>query len=248
VPSLDWLVSASRRAVEERRDRTPLDELQRAVSLLPPIRPFTEAFSGEEIDFVLRVPAGSPIPELGPGVEVAGLAVDADHRSDDGGIAAVREAAAASPLPVLHRGLVVDAYQLYEARLAGADGVVLITAAFEDDERALAELHATGLDLGLDVILEVGSEEEIDETLERLDPDSFLIRNYDRGGRVDLERTFSLLEHVPAGKVVLSDGGVESREEVLALEQAGVDATILGSWVLETDVDATLSVLRGDSR
>ena len=60
--------------------------------------------------------------------------------------------------------------------------------------------------------------------LDLLDPDSFLVQNHleDRG--FDLERTFSLLEEVPAGKAVLSEGGIQTRDEVLALERAGVDA------------------------
>lgn len=67
-------------------------------------------------------------------------------------------------------------------------------------------------------------------------------------GRVDLERTFSLLEEVPAGKSVLSAGGVRTRDQVLALERAGVDAVILGRWVHELGLRETLDVLRGDSR
>jgi indole-3-glycerol phosphate synthase len=246
MPSLDRLVSASRRAVEERRERRPLEELIDAVARLEPIRPFTEALSGEEIAFVLRVRPGMEVPELGADLDVAGVAVEDDE--GDGGFATVRVAAERARRPVLHKGVVVDAYQLYEARLAGADGVVVITAAFDGDERALTDLHRVGWELGLDVVLDVGGEDEIDDALERLDPEAFLIRNYDENGGVDFERTFSLLEHVPAGKVVLSDGGVGTREEVLALEQAGVDATILGPWILEGDVGAALSVLRGDAR
>ena len=246
MPSLDRLVSASRRAVEERREHTPLERLVDAVSRLEPIRPFTEALTGEEIAFVLRVRPGAEVPELGADLDVAGVAVEGEE--GDGGFAAVRLAAERTRRPVLHKGVVVDAYQLYEARLAGADGVVVITAAFDGDERALADLHEVGWELGLDIVLEVGGEDEIDDALERLDPEAFLIRNYDENGGVDFERTFSLLENVPAGKVVLSDGGVGTREEVLALEQAGVDATILGPWILEGDIEAALSVLRGDAR
>ncbi|MGZ4481935.1 MAG: hypothetical protein ACXVY5_06985, partial [Gaiellales bacterium] len=112
----------------------------------------------------------------------------------------------------------------------------------------LAELHDVALSLGLDVVLEVDDEEEIDRLLDLLDPDSFLIRNRGPEGAVDFERTFRLLEEVPAGKVVLSRGGVRTREQVGALERAGVDAAILGPWVFEQGVMETLRVLRGDQR
>ena len=68
----------------------------------------------------------------------------------------------------------------------------------------------------------------------------------DRG--FDLERTFSLLEEVPAGKAVLSEGGIRNRDQVLALERAGVDAAILGDWIHELGLRETFEILRGDSR
>jgi indole-3-glycerol phosphate synthase len=154
-------------------------------------------------------------------------------------------------LPLLLTDLIVDPYQLYEARVAGAGGVVLIAAAFDDDDEHghMDDLHALAGSIGLDVIVEVADEDEIERTLGLLDPDSFLVRNRaEDGAAVDLERTFSLLEEVPAGKFVLSQGGVRERDEVEALERAGVDAVILGPWAAAGDLAGTLRVLRGESR
>ena len=72
--------------------------------------------------------------------------------------------------------------------------------------------------------------------------------NRDAEGVLDLEHTYSLLEEVPAGKAVLSQGGVKERDQVEELERAGVDAVILGAWSLAGDLPATLRTLRGDSR
>ncbi|HEU0193144.1 MAG TPA: hypothetical protein VFQ71_03035, partial [Gaiellales bacterium] len=63
-----------------------------------------------------------------------------------------------------------------------------------------------------------------------------------------LERTFSLLEEVPAGKAVLSQGGIRSREQAAALESVGVDAAVIGRWIYQGELARTLDVLRGDSR
>jgi indole-3-glycerol phosphate synthase len=241
MPSLDKQVSTSRRAVEERRGQRPLVELERAVNGLEPIRPFTEAIGGEEISFVLRCPADARYLEEATRADVAGLTFEADD--------ALPAAAAAAGLPLLQRSLVVDPYQLFEARLAGAGGVVLVAAAFDDEPDDLAEMQRVAADIGLDVVMEVRREEEIERLLELLDPDSFLIRNRDgQDGRVDFEHTFSLLEEVPAGKVVLSQGGIRTREQTAALEWAGVDAAVLGRWVYGEGLGATLDVLRGDSR
>jgi indole-3-glycerol phosphate synthase len=150
---------------------------------------------------------------------------------------------------VLHRGVLIDPYQLYESRLGGADGVVLIAEAFDDDDDEFAEMQMVAAQLGLDVVVQVSDEEEVEHVLELLDPDSFLIQNLRDGREVpDFEHTFSLLEEVPAGKVVLSAGGIKHRDEVLALESAGVDAAILGRWVQRHGIASTLDVLRGDSR
>ena len=96
-------------------------------------------------------------------------------------------------------------------------------------------MHAVAGELGLDVVVEVAEEEEIELVLDLLDPDSFLVQNHLEDRRFDLERTFSLLEEVPAGKAVLSEGGIQTRDEVLALERAGVDAAILGDSVPSWD-------------
>jgi indole-3-glycerol phosphate synthase len=241
MASLDRMISSSRRALEQRRDARPLAELEQAVDALAPIRPFTEAVVGEEISFVLRVADADPalLAEAGA-AGVAGLAVVGDAAP-----AGFEE----TSLPVLHRGVLIDPYQLYESRLGGADGVVLIAEAFEDDDDEFAEMQMVAAQLGLDVVVQVGDEDEVEHVLELLDPDSFLIQNLRDGREVpDFEHTFSLLEEVPAGKVVLSAGGIKHRDEVLALESAGVDAAILGRWVLRHGIGPTLDVLRGDSR
>jgi indole-3-glycerol phosphate synthase len=241
MPSLDKQVSTSRRAVEERRGLRPLAELELAVQELEPIRPFTEAIGGEEISFVLRCPTDPHHLEEALDADVAGLTFELDDP--------LAAAAVDAGLPLLQRSLVVDPYQLYEARLGRAGGVVLVAAAFDDEHDDLAEMHRVAGDLGLDVVVEVAREEEIEHVLELLDPDSFLIRNRDgENGKVDFERTFSLLEEVPAGKVVLSQGGIRRREQAAALEGAGVDAAVLGRWIYAEGLSQTLDLLRGDTR
>jgi hypothetical protein len=241
MASLDRMISSSRRALERRRGARPLAVLEHAVGSLEPIRPFTEAVVGEEISFVLRVTEADPTLLATAGAAgVAGLAVPGDAAP-----AGFEE----TPLPVLHKGVLIDPYQLYESRLGGADGVVLIAEAFDDEDDEFAEMQMVAAQLGLDVVVQVADEEEVEHVLELLDPDSFLIQNL-RPGRQEpeFEHTFSLLEEVPAGKVVLSEGGIRNRDQVVALESAGVDAAILGDWVQRLGIASTLDVLRGDTR
>jgi len=241
VASLDRMISSSRRALEQRRDARPLSQLEEAVVNLAPIRPFTEGVVGEEISFVLRIGApDAALIETAEAAGVAGLAVPGD---------AVPPGLEDTWLPVLHKGVLIDPYQLYESRLGGADGVVLIAGAFDREDDRFAEMQAVAMQLGLDVVVEVADEEELELALELLDPDSFLIQNVRNGGEdPEFEHIFSLLEEVPAGKVVLCEGGIRHREHVLALESAGVDAAVLGDWVHELGIAPTFDILRGDSR
>ena len=240
MTSLDRMISSSRRALEQRRDARPLAQLEQAVTDMEPIRPFTEGVVGEEISFVLRISAADPaLIEAAETAGVAGLSVPGD---------AVPEGLDTTWLPVLHKGVLIDPYQLYESRLGGADGVVLIAGAFDGEDERLAEMQSVALQLGLDVVVEVADEEELELALDLLDPDSFLIQNLRGRDEPDFEHTFSLLEEVPAGKVVLSEGGIRHRDQVLALESAGVDAAVLGDWVHELGIGPTFDILRGDSR
>jgi indole-3-glycerol phosphate synthase len=241
MPSLDNRVSATRRAVEERRSLRGLADLERAAERLEPIRPFTEGFVGEEISFVVRVKSSDQaLLELAEQAELAGVAA---------ALETLTQAAVMSKMPLLLTDLIVDPYQLFEARLAGAGGVQLVAAAFDDDD-LVSHLHGLAVSIGLDVIVEVAEEEEIEWALDLFDPDSFLIRNRDSdgAGEINLERTFSLLEEVPAGKVVVSQGGIRHRDEVDALERSGVDAAILGPWAATAELAETLRVMRGESR
>lgn len=242
MPSLDRHISETRRAVDKRRSVRPQAELEAAVEQLKPIRPFTEWVGGEEIAFILRAREPYPAEVLEDAAQagIAGIAVDTDET--------LRGTAPTTSLPVLHWGLLVDAYQLYEARLDGAQGVVLIAEALDDDDGLFHDLQSVAWDMGLDVVVQVASEDEIEHVLDLLDPDSFLIRNGHREGALDFEHTFSLLEEVPAGKTVISQGGIRTREQVMALEGSGVDAAVIGRWACDQGISASLDLLRGDSR
>jgi indole-3-glycerol phosphate synthase len=109
-----------------------------------------------------------------------------------------------------------------EAAEAGADACVVRAA----DEDAL-ELHRLALELGLDCVIRVADEDELEEALDRLDPEIFLLA---ADGEIDeWEHTFDLLSNVPAGKLAIAAVEARSREHVVELERAGVDAVIVGA-------------------
>jgi indole-3-glycerol phosphate synthase len=131
----------------------------------------------------------------------------------------------ATALPILFR---VDASPEV-AREAGADACLLVVE--EHDEREhLEELHARATALGLEIVADVHDDESLAESLERIDPEIFLLSPREaEDDETQLERILDLLPDVPAGKLAIADLHTVTREEVVALERAGVDAVLVGS-------------------
>ncbi|HEY2216384.1 MAG TPA: indole-3-glycerol phosphate synthase TrpC [Solirubrobacteraceae bacterium] len=149
-------------------------------------------------------------------------------------------------LPVLRKDFIVDEYQLLEARLAGADAVLLIVAALSDAD--LVALHAKARALGLDVLVEVHDREELDRALE-LDARLIGVNNRDlRDFTVDVQRTLLLRDAIPDGVVVVSESGIATAEQLQLLERERVDAVLVGESLMRaTDPERALHTLLGQS-
>ena len=176
---------------------------------------FRQAISeGDGISVVVEVhDAESARAAEGEGAEA--LVVRAD-------VQGVREA---TELPILWRA----AGPVAEAARVGADAcLVAVDELYEDGDR-LERLQAEALSLGLDCVVEVRNEEELELALERLDPEIFLLSGGDDDDESPLARALELLPDVPAGKLAVADVPVSGREQVDELERAGVDAVIVGA-------------------
>ena len=116
-----------------------------------------------------------------------------------------------------------------EAVLAGADAWVISVESAGEDREWLVRQHAEALELGLDCVVEVRSEEELELALERLDPEILLFSVGDEDNADALRRALDLLPDLPAGKLAVAEVPVSDREQVIELERAGVDAVIVGT-------------------
>ena len=130
----------------------------------------------------------------------------------------------ATALPILWR----SSGPLREALGAGADACALVAEELAEDGDRLEQLHAEALSLGLDCVVDVRNEDELELALERVDPEILLLsgREADEEDGV-LDRVLDLLPDVPAGKLAIAEAAVTSRDEVVALERAGIDAVIV---------------------
>ncbi len=150
-----------------------------------------------------------------------------------------------SGLPVLLRRRIWNEDDLRAAEQAGADAVVIGVADFEEEDERLEALHAEALARELDCAVEVDDDEELAVALERVDPDIFAIANATDGDDRAFERTLDVLPDVPAGKLVVSESRRIVREQVVALERAGVDAILVAELAQSPDFAATLTALIG---
>jgi indole-3-glycerol phosphate synthase len=205
-----------------------------------PERRFSQAISEGDGISVIPLLRGDLV-ELARAAEAAGAEALAVESVGD-----VRTLRGATDLPLLVHCGQPDVRALEEARAAGADACVLVFGEFAGDEELLEELVALAAELGLDCAVDVRDEDELAETLERLDPDILVLSERDaEEDEADLERTLDLLPDVPAGKLVISESRVTAREQILELERAGVDAVVVREPAQSVDFSVVLSELVG---
>jgi indole-3-glycerol phosphate synthase len=131
----------------------------------------------------------------------------------------------ATSLPLLYRGDSPD-----EASRADADGWVLVAEDHHEEGSELEEHYARALSLGLECAVDVRDEEELETVLERIDPEIFLLspREADDDESA-LDHVLELLPDVPAGKLAIAELGATTRDEVVSLERAGIDAVLVAA-------------------
>lgn len=145
-------------------------------------------------------------------------------------------------LPVIRKDFIVDEYQIYEARALGADCILLIVACL-DSER-LRALNALAIKLGMDVLVEVHNAEELAIALEL--PNRLIgINNRDlHTFATSLDTTYALLDNIDDDRIVVTESGIHSREQVSAMREQGVNAFLVGeAFMKEVNPGAALSAM-----
>jgi indole-3-glycerol phosphate synthase len=240
---LEELIEATRERLERVKRELPLADLERLASERGEGRPFAEALSrpGTSViaEFKRRSPSagtireGATVAEMARAYErggAAALSILTEERHFGGSLDDLREARDSSDIPILRKDFTIDPYQLWEAKAAGADAVLLVVGALRPHE--LGSLHGLARDLDLDAIVEVHDEEELTAALE-IDADVIGINNRNLADfSVDVSRTFDLLHDVPAGKIVVSESGIVERAQIEELEGVGVDAVLVGEALM----------------
>jgi indole-3-glycerol phosphate synthase len=254
---LAGILQSTRAELQRRKRGRPEVELcEQALALQYAGRGFRDALSAPGIgviaEFKRRSPSAGMLREDADVAEIArayerggadALSVLTEGPNFSGSLEDLRAARAACGLPVLRKDFIIDRYQLYEARVAGADAVLLIVAALSASE--LQALRGDARGLGLDVLVEVHDADELRLALDA-GADLIGINNRDlRDFSVDVQRTFALLGEIPAGVTVVSESGIAEPEQLARLDEAGVAAVLVGETLMRAPrPEEALRILR----
>jgi indole-3-glycerol phosphate synthase len=247
VNALELIIASTREELARRRERAPEAQLERAAAgRAGELRPFAQALGGPGLSVIAEHKRRSPsagviradlrLEDVVGSYERGGataLSILTEGPSFGGSLDDLRAARAASALPILRKDFVVDAYQVHEALAVGADAILLIVAAL--DQAELERLHETATSLGLAALVEVHDEREL-ERAAALEPKLIGINNRDLTTlKVDIRRTFELLPGVPPGTTVVAESGLRTAQDLAELEDAGVDAVLIGEALMRSD-------------
>lgn len=240
---LNRILARKQQEISARRQTMSLDDLQQQALAASAPRGFVAALKRRvelgESAVIAEIKKASPskgvirenfdVVEIAQSYEAGGascLSVLTDQDFFQGHEDFLVAARSACQLPVIRKDFIVDPYQVVESRAIGADCILLIVAALDDE--TLAGLHQHARTLGMDVLVEVHNREELERAL-KLELEMVGINNRDlRTFDTSLDTTIKLLELIPAGCLVVTESGIHSREDIALMRQHDVNAFLVG--------------------
>jgi indole-3-glycerol phosphate synthase len=239
---LERIFAAKRAELETERAAMPLEAIREAARRAPAPRDFLAALRACRPAIIAEIKRASPSKgDILPGLDPAAVARDYElsgaaaisvltDRHFKGSLEDLRTVREAVDVPLLRKDFIFDSYQLYQARAAGADCILLIAAMLK--ERDLHALYATARELGLQALVEVHNEDEL-RAAERAGAEIVGINNRDLHTFVtDIAVTERLLAGYSGAALVVSESGIDTPEDIRRLDRAGARAFLIGESLL----------------
>ena len=243
---LDTIIAHKQKELQIEAEQVPLATLKSKLANLPPTKDFRAAIAQSgNINLIAEVKKKSPskgiiredfdpiqIAETYAENGAAAISVLTDVRFFDGRLDYLSSIRQVVDVPLLRKDFTIDPYHIYQARVAGADAILLIVAALTKDQ--LREFMDIAESLSLASLVEVHTDTELEIALD-VGAEIIGINNRDlRTFHTDLATTFSLQEFLPTGKVVVSESGIYTRADVESLREAGVNAILVGESLMRS--------------
>lgn len=258
---LDRIVETKKQEVQKLAERLTYEEAERQIALLPPTRGFQQALGTgrrRELGLIAEVKKASPSkglirPDFNP-VEIARryefaaadcISVLTDELYFQGSGSYLQQIRDNVKLPLLRKDFIIDELQIYEARLLGADAILLIAAILNDVQ--LHKFMRTAASLTLDVLLEVHDRPEMERALALGNAELIGINNRNlHSFETRLETTAQLSSMVPPEVTLISESGIRTREDVEYLARAGAKGLLIGeTFMRQAQVDEAVNELLG---
>lgn len=243
---LDTIIEHKLKELKSQQSQVPLSTLKSKVNSLEPTKDFLSAIAHpDSINLIAEVKKKSPskgiIREDFDPVVIAktyaeygasAVSVLTDEHFFDGSLNYLSSIREVVNLPLLRKDFTIDPYHIYQARVAGADAILLIVAALTPDQ--IKEYLDIANSLSLASLVEVHTQEELEIALEA-NAEIIGINNRDlRTFYTSLATTFKLRASIPDGKVIVSESGIYTREDVDSLQNVGVNAILVGESLMRS--------------
>ena len=246
VSILDRIVTRRRETIDQAKRVRSMPSLEAALSEAPPVRDFVAALrAAPGVALIAEIKKASPsrgliradfrpleIAEAYQEHGASAISVLTEPDFFEGRLEYLTQVRHTVALPVLRKDFVIDAYQIVEARVAGADAVLLIAECLETP--LLRDLYQQAVALGMTPLVELYDEANLERVLE-LEPSLVGINSRDlRTFEVDLDRTIALRRRVPESIVFVAESGIRERADVERLEAGGIDAMLVGEALMRS--------------
>ncbi len=255
---LDTIVAHKREELKRDKEKTPLQTLKSEIPDLPPTRDFRAALAPPgTVNLIAEVKRKSPskgvIREDFDPVKIAktyaensasAISVLTDHKFFGGDLSYLNTIRNAVELPLLRKDFTTNEYHIYQARVAGADAVLLIVAVLPPEQ--LREFIGVAKHLNLAALVEVHTQTELDIALD-VGAEIIGINNRDlKTFHTDIGTSFHLRKSIPNDKIVVSESGIYTREDVIRLGEADMDAILVGESLMRSaDIGGKVRALLG---
>ena len=247
---LSRILARKTEEIAERQATLPLTKLAARIAQLPPTRGFAAAIEAKIAAgmpaVIAEVKKASPSKgviranfdpaAIAQSYEAAGaacLSVLTDSDFFQGSEAFLQQARAACSLPLLRKDFIIDSYQVYEARAIGADCILLIVAALDDD--VLLQLSLLAAELDLDVLCEVHDEEELERAMAVPVPLIGVNNRNLRSFETSLETSLALQQLIEYDRVLVAESGIHTPEDVARLRDGGIQAFLVGEAFMRAE-------------